>query len=107
MSYGQGESARVRIHDVARVAGVSTATVSHALNGRGKVSSTTRRLVERVAFDLGYEPNRVATALRRRRSDVLGFVSDEIATVRRYMHAEATVFILIPIFAALMARYSG
>jgi putative membrane protein len=31
----------------------------------------------------------------------------EIATVRRYMHAEAVVFVLIPIFAALMARYGG
>jgi putative membrane protein len=38
-----------------------------------------------------------------------GFVppADEIAMVRRYMHAEATVFVLIPVFAALMARYSG
>ena len=31
----------------------------------------------------------------------------EIAAVRRYMHAEAVVFVLIPVFAALMARYSG
>ena len=31
----------------------------------------------------------------------------EIATARRYMHAEAVFFVLIPIFAALMARYSG
>jgi putative membrane protein len=33
--------------------------------------------------------------------------ADEISTVRRYMHLEAMVFVLIPIFAALMARYSG
>ena len=31
----------------------------------------------------------------------------EIATARRYMHAEAAFFVLIPIFAALMARYGG
>jgi putative membrane protein len=31
----------------------------------------------------------------------------EIAGVRRYMHLEAMVFMLIPVFAALMARYSG
>ncbi len=31
----------------------------------------------------------------------------EIAAVRRFMHIEATVFVLIPIFAALMARYGG
>ena len=33
--------------------------------------------------------------------------ADEIAVVRRYMHLEAMVFVLIPVFAALMARYSG
>jgi putative membrane protein len=31
----------------------------------------------------------------------------EIATVRRFMHYEAAVFVLIPIFAALMARGYG
>ncbi len=31
----------------------------------------------------------------------------EIAVARRYMHAEAVLFVLIPVFAALMARYSG
>ncbi|WP_375401378.1 LacI family DNA-binding transcriptional regulator [uncultured Amnibacterium sp.] len=71
---------RVRIHDVAAVAGVSTTTVSHALSGRGKVSPGTRDRVRRVASDLGYAPNRIATALRRRRTGVIGFVSDEIAT---------------------------
>ncbi|WP_375387001.1 LacI family DNA-binding transcriptional regulator [uncultured Amnibacterium sp.] len=71
---------RVGIRDVARAAGVSATTVSHALSGQGKVSAETRSRVARVARDLGYAPNRVATALRRRRTDVLGFVSDEIAT---------------------------
>ena len=71
---------RVGIHDVAVAAGVSTTTVSHALSGRGKVSPVTRDRVRRIASDLGYAPNRIATALRRRRTDVLGFVSDEIAT---------------------------
>jgi putative membrane protein len=33
--------------------------------------------------------------------------ADEIATVRRFMHYEAIVFLLIPIFAALMARGYG
>ena len=31
----------------------------------------------------------------------------EIRSVRSYLHAEATVFILIPIFAAIMARGIG
>lgn len=72
--------ARVGIHDVARAAGVSATTVSHALSGRGKVSAETRVRVVLVAKDLGYEPNRLASALRNRRTGVLGFVSDEIAS---------------------------
>src|SRR3954471_888334 len=71
---------RVGIHDVARAAGVSVTTVSHALNGRGQVSAQTRSRVESAAAELGYSPNRIASALRRQRTGVVGFVSDEIAT---------------------------
>ena len=73
-------SGRIGIHEVARAAGVSTTTVSHALNGRGKVSPGTRERVRKVAQELGYRPNRIASALRNRRTGVIGFVSDEIAT---------------------------
>lgn len=73
-------SDRVNIRDVATAAGVSVTTVSHALNGRGKVSPSTRQRVSKIAFDLGYAPNRVASALRLNRTGIIGFVSDEIAT---------------------------
>lgn len=71
---------RVGILDVADAAGVSMTTVSHALSGRGQVSEATRERVRRVADELGYAPNRIASALRRQRSGIVGFVSDEIAT---------------------------
>jgi LacI family transcriptional regulator len=70
----------VGIEDVARAASVSITTVSHALNGRGQVASSTRDRVRRVADELGYRPNRFASALRGQRSQILGFVSDDIAT---------------------------
>lgn len=70
---------RVGIREVAQAAGVSATTVSHALNGRGQVSPATRMRVERTAAELGYSPNRIASALRRQRTGVIGFVSDEIA----------------------------
>jgi LacI family transcriptional regulator len=75
-----GPSRHVGIADVAAAAGVSATTVSHALNGRGQVSAETRSRVLQVAADLGYAPNRIASALRRKRSGIVGFVSDEIAT---------------------------
>jgi LacI family transcriptional regulator len=70
----------VGIEDVARAASVSVTTVSHALSGRGQVAKVTRERVRRVADELGYAPNRLASALRSRRSNILGFVSDDIAT---------------------------
>lgn len=71
---------RIGISDVAKAAGVSATTVSHALSGQGKMSPQTRIRVERVAEQLGYAPNRIASALRRQRTGIVGFVSDEVAT---------------------------
>ena len=73
-------SKRIGIVDVAAAAGVSVTTVSHALNGRGQVNPDTRERIARIAAELGYSPNRIATALRNRRSGIIGFVSDELAT---------------------------
>lgn len=67
----------VTSNDVARHAGVSQATVSVVLNGARsniRVSEATRARVVAVATDLGYTPHLAARALRRQRSDVIGFV---------------------------------
>ena len=74
--------AKVGIRDVSRAAGVSVTTVSHALseNHQSRVSPETREHVQEVAARLGYAPNRIAVALRNQRSQLLGFVSDEIAS---------------------------
>ena len=55
---------RTTIKDVAREAGVSPTTVSHALNHRGQVDLHTRERVEDTARKLGYRPNRNAQRLR-------------------------------------------
>ncbi|MCP3818432.1 LacI family transcriptional regulator [Streptomyces sp. A3M-1-3] len=46
------------IADIARAAEVSTATVSHALNGTGRIGEATRRRVREVATGLGYGSHR-------------------------------------------------
>ncbi|HEV7823433.1 MAG TPA: LacI family DNA-binding transcriptional regulator [Mycobacteriales bacterium] len=56
------------IRDVAEAAGVSITTVSHVLNGQGRVAETTRRRVAQVAVDLGYRPNVHAQQLVTRKS---------------------------------------
>ena len=73
-------SKRVGIRDVAAAAGVSLTTVSHALSGAGQLSDATRERVRSVAADLNYAPNRLASGLRSKRSQIIGFVSDEIST---------------------------
>lgn len=63
--------------DVARKAGVSRSIVSGVLNGAMstmRVSPETRERILDAARELGYTPNPVARALRRQRSNVLGFV---------------------------------
>ncbi|MFF6777030.1 LacI family DNA-binding transcriptional regulator [Streptomyces sp. NPDC012637] len=63
------------IADVARAAGVSRTTVSHALNGIGKVDPRTRERVRQVAADLGYRPNLRAQRLRRGEARAIALAS--------------------------------
>ncbi len=59
------------IKEFAAAVGVSPATVSRALNGHRDVSDETRRLVQRRMIELGYQPNRAASALSSRRSGLV------------------------------------
>jgi DNA-binding LacI/PurR family transcriptional regulator len=61
--------------DVARLAGVSQATVSYALTGRGTISAATRARVLQVAESVGYRPNLAARSMRTRRTGRLAVVS--------------------------------
>ncbi|GGV38321.1 LacI family transcriptional regulator [Kitasatospora herbaricolor] len=71
-----GKPARaVGIKEVARAAGLSITTVSHALNGKGQVSAHAQELVRDAAERLGYRPNRVAQALLSGRTGILGLVA--------------------------------
>jgi len=68
----------VTICDVARRAGVSTATVSYTLNATGHVSQQTRRLVMAAVRELGYYPNSHARRLASRNSNTLGVIVSDI-----------------------------
>ncbi len=62
------------LYDVARLAGVSTATVSRVVHGQDRVRATTRARVQEVIEQLGYVPDGAAQSLSRRRKDVVGLV---------------------------------
>jgi len=68
----------VTIRDVARAAGVSTATAARALGGYGHASPAARRKVSESARQLGYRPNVVARALVSRATTTVGLVVGDI-----------------------------
>lgn len=68
----------VTILDVARRAGFSTATVSHALNRTGRINAQTRELVLAAARELKYHPNRHASNLASSRSRTFGVIVSDI-----------------------------
>ncbi|MGH7441654.1 MAG: LacI family DNA-binding transcriptional regulator, partial [bacterium] len=75
----------MNIYDLAREAGVSIATASKALNGRGDVNEKTRARVFDVAKRLRYHPSHLARGLARRRTENIGVVA-----LRRYHTAVFT-----------------
>lgn len=69
---------RATIIDIALALGVTPSTVSRALAGNPRVSQTTRQKVLNKAGELGYQPNVVASSLRKGTSDTIGMLVPRI-----------------------------
>jgi DNA-binding LacI/PurR family transcriptional regulator len=69
---------RPTIYDVARLAGVSTATVSRALNGTGQIAPATRTAVEQAVERLGYRPNTIARSLVTKSTQTIAVLLPDI-----------------------------
>lgn len=67
-----------RLIDVARYAGVSTATVSRVLAGYPHVRPELRERVQTAVRELGYRPSRVARSLRGRNAQIIGVIITDI-----------------------------
>jgi DNA-binding LacI/PurR family transcriptional regulator len=80
---------RPTIYDVARVAGVSPTTVSHAMSGRGRVHPDTRVRVQSVATSLGYRANPAAQYLAAGSSGTIGLCLPKTGLSRAYYHEVA------------------
>jgi len=72
------QSRSVTVSDVARHAGVSTATVSRALTGSRPMSEDLRQRVRASATALGYQVNLVGRALRKQQTSTLGLVIPDL-----------------------------
>jgi len=66
------------IKDVARLANVSVATVSRALNGRENVADAVRKRVLQIAENLDYSPHHAARCLSRGRTHTVGVVLPDL-----------------------------
>jgi LacI family transcriptional regulator len=66
------------LRDVARVAGVSITTVSHVINGTRFVGEEYRNRVLQAIQATDYRPNWAARAVRRARTESIGFVASDI-----------------------------
>ena len=69
----------VSIRDVARMANVSTATVSRVINDNGRFSEATRQRVLQAIRTSGYITNAAAKSLRESRSKTIGMIVPDIA----------------------------
>jgi LacI family transcriptional regulator len=68
----------VTLSDVARLAGVSIATASKALNARDEVAAATRTRVLRAADELSFHPNALARGLISGSTRTVGLLTDEL-----------------------------
>lgn len=69
---------RATLADVARLAGVSIATASKAINGRAQVRAETRVRVLRAADQLAFSPNALARGLLLGRSGTVGLITSDL-----------------------------
>ncbi|MFC0212970.1 LacI family DNA-binding transcriptional regulator [Paenibacillus chartarius] len=69
---------KLTIKEVAKAAGVSTATISRVLNENGYVSEEARRRVLETIERLHYKPNTIARSLKQDRSGGIGFVLPDL-----------------------------
>ena len=66
------------IKDIAKIAGVSYATVSRALNDKYGVNPITRDEILRIAEELNYSPNAIARGLVKKQTHTVGLIIPDI-----------------------------
>lgn len=80
------------VYDVARLAGVSTATVSRVMRGSDLVSPDTRDRVLAVIQTLDFVPDATAQGLTRRRKDIVGLVALDRGAEEMDVESSSRVF---------------
>lgn len=71
----------VKIDDVAKLANVSSATVSRVLNGTAKVNYDKQKRVLKAIRETGFKPNEIARSLYKKSSHIIGYVVPNILNI--------------------------
>lgn len=82
----------VTLKDVAKVAGVSYATVSRALSGSTEIGEETRNRITKLCEEMGYTPNAVARSMVMKRTNIIGLI---VASIDNPFMSELTTHIEI------------
>ena len=70
---------KVTLKEIARQAGVTANTVSRALNNRGGISEATQKRILKIAREMNYIPDRIASSLRSKKSNLIGVMVPSIS----------------------------
>lgn len=70
----------VTIKTIAKLAGVSSAAVSKALNGHSDISDETKNKILKISKEIGYTPNAIARSLVTQKSNTIGLLIPNIST---------------------------
>lgn len=100
-------SVRPTIKDVAKAAGVSPTTVSHALNGKGVVRRETVERIERVAAEIGYRASPIAQGLQSSRLGLLALVIRPLHSLDTFLPVGVDYFLRLAGAASLAAMEHG
>jgi LacI family transcriptional regulator len=68
------KSKKVTIHDIAKRLNVTASTVSRSLNNNPRISDKTKKRVLKMAKELNYKPNSIASALRNGKTQIIGLL---------------------------------
>ena len=91
---------RITSKELAKLVGVSSATISRAFSADARISAQTRARVLAMAQQYGYQPNAIARTLNNRQSDLVAVVVNAIVNPCEAQQLEMLVH-------QLQARRSG
>jgi DNA-binding LacI/PurR family transcriptional regulator len=94
------------IAEVAKRAGVSPSTVSHAISGKRPISAEVKRRIFAIMEELNYHPNRLASALKAKQSKMIAFLYPTVNETNKRLSQPQLEFVSSAVEAASEHGYA-